>query len=98
MVVTIDEVKAYLGIDYADDMITSNIERCIRTADAYIKGAVGSDYPIEDPRIKELTLIIISDLYDNRGLQSSMSGNMRRLVDDLALQVRLELRREGNEE
>lgn len=93
MVVTIEEVKAYLGIDYADDMVNANIERAINTANAYLKGSIGNDYPTDDPRAKELALIIISDLYDNRGLQSTIAGNTRRLVDDLSLQLRLELRR-----
>lgn len=93
MVVTVDDVKAYLGIDYVDDMVNANIERAINTANAYLKGSIGNDYPTDDPRAKELALIIISDLYDNRGLQSTISGNTRRLVDDLSLQLRLELRR-----
>lgn len=96
MVVTTDEALAYLGIDYADDMVRTNIERTIKTADAYLKGAVGDDYPVDDPRSKELALIIISDLYDKRGLVSTVSGNTRKLVDDLALQLRLELRRGVN--
>lgn len=96
MVVTTDEALAYLGIDYADDMVRTNIERTIKTADAYLKGAVGDDYPVDDPRSKELALIIISDLYDKRELVSTVSGNTRKLVDDLALQLRLELRRGVN--
>lgn len=91
-VVTVVEVRAYLGIDYADDMVNTNIERLIKTADAYLKGSIGENYPIDDPRAKELALIIISDLYDNRGINSTMSGNTRRLVDDFSLQLRLELR------
>lgn len=96
-VVTVEEVRDYLGIDYADDMVTNNINRAILTADAYLKGSIGENYPIEDPRSKELALIIISDLYDNRGLKDSISGNTRRLVDDLSLQLRLELRRGSRE-
>lgn len=95
-VVSVDEVLAYLGIDYADDMVESNIFRAIKTADTYLKGSIGEDYPVLDPRAKELALIIVSDLYDNRGLQSTVSGNTRRLVDDFSLQLRLELRRGSN--
>lgn len=95
-VVSVDEVLAYLGIDYADDMVKANISRAIKTADAYLKGSIGSDYPIDDPRSKELALLVVSDLYDNRGLSSTVSGNTRRLVDDLSLQLRLELRRGSN--
>ena len=96
-VVSVDEVKDYLGIDYADEMIALNINRAIKTADAYLKGSIGENYPTDDPRAKELALIIISDLYDNRGFNSTVSGNTRRLVDDLSLQLRLELRRGSNE-
>ena len=96
-VVSVDEVKDHLGIDYADEMVERNITRAIKTADAYLKGSIGENYPTDDPRAKELALIIISDLYDNRGFNSTVSGNTRRLVDDLSLQLRLELRRGSNE-
>lgn len=89
---TIDEVKDYLGIDYADDMVTKNIERSIATADAYLQGSIGKNYPTDDPRVKELALIFISDLYDNRGMIEKTAGNVRRLVDDMSLQLRMELR------
>lgn len=89
---TIDEVKAYLGIDYTDEMSDKNIERSIKVADAYLKGSIGVNYPSDDPRVKELALILISDLYDNRGLMEKVAGNVRRLVDDMSLQLRLELR------
>ena len=92
-VVSVEEVLAYLGIDYSDEMVEKNIERSIKTADAYLKGSIGANYPVDDPRAKELALIIVADLYENRGLQSTISGNTRRLVDDLSSQLRLELRR-----
>lgn len=94
---TIEDVKAYLGIDYADEMVNKNIERCILTADAYLKGSIGKDYPVDDPRVKELALIFISDLYDNRGMIEKVAGNVRRLVDDMSLQLRLELRSSKSE-
>lgn len=96
-VVSVEDVLAELGIDYADDMVNKNINRAIKTADAYLKGSIGENYPVEDPRAKELALIIISDLYDNKGLKDTVSGNTRRLVEDMSLQLRLELRRATNE-
>lgn len=97
-IVTVNEALTYLGIDYLDDMVESNIARIIKTADAYLKGSIGENYPVDDAKAKELALIIISDLYDNRGLTSTVSGNTRRLVDDLSLQLRMELRRATNEQ
>lgn len=93
MVVSVEDVLSDLGIDYADEMVLKNIERVIKTADAYLKGSIGEDYPIEDPRSKELALMIINDLYDNKGINSTISGNVRKLVDDISLQLRMELRR-----
>lgn len=94
---TREDVLDYLGIDYADAKVNKNVDRCILTADAYLKGSIGKTYPTEDPRVKELALILISDLYDNRGMIEKVAGNVRRLVDDMSLQLRLELRSEGEE-
>jgi hypothetical protein len=91
--VTVDEVLDYLGIDYADAMVNNNILRAIKTADSYLIGSIGEGYPMDDPRAKELALIIISDLYDTRGLNEMVSVRTRRLVNDFSLQLRLELRR-----
>ena len=96
-VVQAQDVYNYLGIDYPDAMVTANVNRAISTADAYLKGAVGADYPVDDPRAKELALIFIADLYDNRGSLEKSSVNVRRLVDDFLLQLRLELRRGSND-
>lgn len=97
-VVSVDDALKYLGIDYADDMVTANIQRAIKTADFYLKGSIGENYPVEDPRSKELALIVVADLYDNRGLtvSANVSTNTRKLVDDMSLQLRLELRRAVN--
>lgn len=94
-VVTAEEVLAYLGIDYTDEMVNRNIDRLIKTADAFLKGSIGENYPTEDPKAKEIALIVISDLYDNRGLSENVSFRTRRLVEDFSLQLRLELRRAG---
>lgn len=97
VVVTIDEVCTYLGVDYMDSMIEDNIQRIIKTADYILKGSIGENYPTDDPRAKELTLIIVNDLYENRYAESNtLTGNTRRLVDDMSLQLRLELRRNKN--
>ena len=96
-VVQAQDVYNYLGIDYADAMVTANVTRAISTADAYLKGAVGADYPVDDPRAKELALIFIADLYDTRGMLEAVNKNVRRLVDDFLLQLRLELRRATND-
>ena len=89
--VSVQDVKNYLGIDYADEMVETNISRMIRSADSYLKGSIGENYPDDDPRAVELALIIIADLYDNRELSDKVSGNVRRFVNDVSLQLRVEL-------
>lgn len=94
---TNDELKIYLGIDYTDPQVEANITRVIKTADGYLKGSIGEDYNPDDPRAVELAMIVAADLYDNRELTDKMSGNVRKLVDDMSWQLRLELRRKKNE-
>ena len=93
-VLTEAELLDYLGIDYADDrMVKSNVVSAIVLADAYLKGAIGEDYPTDDPRAKELAKIVATDIYNNRGMTEKIAYTVRKLVKDLELQLRLELRR-----
>lgn len=89
--VTPKQAKDYLGIDYADKMVEANIKRLIKTADSYLKGAVGENYPDKDPRAVELALIVIADLYENREMSAKVSNNTRRLVSDFSMQLKLEM-------
>ena len=89
---TLEDVLDYLGYDYADDNIKRNINRAISTAEAYLKGSLGKNYPVDDPRVKELSLIVTADLYENRTINDKVSGNVRKLVNDLELQIKLEMR------
>lgn len=91
--ISIQDVKDELGIDYADEMVERNISRMINSADSYLKGSIGDNYPRNDPRVIELALLIVSDLYDNRELGDKVSGNVRRFVNDVSMQLRAELSR-----
>lgn len=90
---TLTDVKKYLRVDYTDDdtLITS----LMGAADEFLKGSIGATYDNTGERAKTLSLIVISDLYDNRGLHddsAKVSNNVRRLVEDFSLQLRLEMR------
>ncbi len=90
--VSVLEAMNYLGIDVQDESVNSNIRRAINTADAYLKGAISENYPMNDPRVKELALMIVADLYDSRGLMASdkVSKNIRHLANNYLLQLRIE--------
>ncbi len=87
------DVQDYLGIDFTDAATDRLIANLIRTSDAYMKGALGENYPVDDSRVQNVQKIIISDLYDHRDLSDKVSGATRRIVDSMLLQVRLEMRK-----
>lgn len=89
---TVQDVKDYLGIDFADDATDRLVTAMVSTADAYMRGALGVNYPVDDERVKTVEKIIISDLYDHRDLSDKVSGATRRVVDSMLKQVRLEMR------
>lgn len=86
------DVFDHLGYDITDEMIERKINHLITVADSYLKGAIGEGYPDDDPRAKELALTVIADLYDQRAYTSEkVSNQVRQLVNDFSLQLRLEL-------
>ena len=97
---TIEEALQYLGIDYADALVTANVSRALNTAQKILHGAVGEDvetYLKDDSRTKELILIYLDDLYSERGMSAKTSNARRHLIADMELQLRLELRRAKGE-
>lgn len=97
MMPTIEEALEHLGIDYADEVVTANVNRALAAAVSFLRGSVGNDvetYLPDDPRVAELVLIYTDDLYSDRGVVSSKVSNAtRRLVAGMELQLRLELQR-----
>lgn len=93
---TLEEARTYLGIDIPDDeLVNANITRCLNTAARVLRGAVGDDvatYLPDDPRITELVLIYMEDLYSQRGMAAKVSGATRRLVANMELQLQMALR------
>ncbi len=94
---TLEEALAYLGIDYADDMVSSNVQRALNAAIGVVKGAVGDDvldYFPDNDKVKELVLLHTADLYDQRNTTTLKSNaTNRRIVDSMEWQLKLELKR-----
>ena len=92
---TIEDALNYIGIDYTDAMVEANASRALKAARATVLGAVGKDvetYLPDDPRVDEMILIFFEDLYSQRGVSAKVSGATRRLVADMELQLRMDLR------
>ncbi len=93
--VTLAEVKDYLGIDYDDDISNRNIEKYILVADSYLKGAIGDEYPSDDERAKQLALFIIEDLYDRGSYSVKENKAIENMRNDFILQLQCEARSDG---
>ena len=92
MAITAQDVYRHLGLDFVDTDVSLNIEALIATANAYMIGALGENYPTNDARVIEVQKLLISDLYEHRELSDRVSNATRRLVDSMLLQVKLEMR------
>ena len=93
---TIKDVLAYLGIDYADEVVEANVQRALNAAWATLRGSIGDDvdkYLPGDQRVTELLMIYVDDLYSERGVSAKVSGATRLLVNTMEWQLRLELAR-----
>lgn len=98
---TIEDALLYLGIDYADEMVTANVTRALNDAKGYLRSAVGEDVfdllP-EDPKVGRLVLTYLQELYDERSTTSAKSGNAKReMVNSMEWQLRMELARKREE-
>lgn len=99
--VTLEEVCDYLGFLVEeveeDKVVKRNILRLIKFSNQYLKGAIGEKYPVEDERAKEIALLVISDLYEYRELDSkNISNTTKKILNDLELQLKTEIRNNGN--
>ena len=93
--VGINDVKAYLGIDYTDEMVDTNVNRALQSAIRRMHGAIGSDvetYLPGDPRIDDLVLIYARESYDGSNLTEKERSALKQLRADLEPQRQLELR------
>lgn len=93
-VITREDVLAFVGIDYADEMVNTNIDRAIQTADGELRESVADNYPVDHPLTKELALLYAGAAYENRDIE----GNESKRAAGLALKLRLHLRRRGSNE
>lgn len=87
---TIEECKEYLGIDFEDDVVESNLKRYIAVADSWLRGAIGMDYPRNDERAKQLALFLIEDLYDRSSYSVKENATITKLKNDFILQLQME--------
>lgn len=86
---TIEEVKAYLGIDFDDSVSNRNIARFIDVAESYLNGAI-SKLPEDDERVKQLALFVIEDLYDRGSYSVKENSTIEKMKNDFIMQLQCE--------
>ena len=93
--VSIEEVCDHLGYDPIE--VEAEEGQATKFSNLYLQGAIGKNYPVEDERAKQIALLVISDLYDYRDLDSkNISNTTRKLLNDLEWQLKMEMKRNGN--
>jgi len=100
--IEVQDVFDYLGIDYADDMVIRRVTALISLADGYLVSAVGRKYLSRLPaealeHVRELSLMLIADLYDMRGHSAKEEAQARRLYQNMLLHLQLDYESEGGE-
>ena len=88
LVVSVQEAKDYLGIDYADEMIERRLNSVIKSTDLFLEGAIGKGYDKTDSRVKEVALMTIGEMFEDRSMKEA--GSFRRLTQNLIYQLRIE--------
>ena len=89
--VSIDDVKKELGIDFSDKNTDARLERYIKVAEAWLKGAVGT-YNNSDERAKQLALLIIEDLFDRNSNTVKENATINKLKNDFIMQLKWEIK------
>ena len=101
MMPTLEEALEHLGIDYADDAVSQNVQRALSAAVGIVKGAVGDDVlellP-DSEKLKEFILLHTEELYDGRNTTTLKAAAVnRRIVTVMELQLKMEYRRKKEE-
>ena len=91
---SVDDVKKELGIDFSDKNTDDRLERYIEVAEAWLKGAVGT-YKDSDERAKQLALLIIEDLFDRNSNTVKENATINKLKNDFIMQLTWETKEDG---
>lgn len=81
---TLEEAKRYLKIDFEDD--DEDIESFIEAAEAYIDSMVGIFYKVDEKAVKLAILLqkkLVNDMYENRNTEIPSNTKQDRIVTSI---------------
>lgn len=86
MIITLEEVKAYLRIDGMED--NAILELLISAAENYLKNSTGVQFDSSNSLAKLFCMLLVSDWYEHRGIVSYVSETVRYTVEGMLTQLR----------
>jgi uncharacterized phage protein (predicted DNA packaging) len=85
MIVSLDEVKNWLRIDFSED--DALLTTLISAAEAYLKNATGVEYDENNHLAKLFCMTLISDWYENREMIGKASDQIRPIINSILMQL-----------
>lgn len=87
MIISLDESKAWLKVDYEED--DEEIQLLIDSAEAYLTNATGKTFDNTNALARLYCRVLISDWYDNRALMvdSKTSDKIRFTLQSIMMQL-----------
>lgn len=85
MIVSLDEVKTWLRVDFSED--DALLTMLISAAEAYLKNATGVEYDENNHLAKLFCMTLISDWYENREMIGKTSDQVRPIINSILMQL-----------
>lgn len=87
MIVTIDEAKKWLKVDFEED--DEDIQDLINAAEIYLFNATGIKFDNTNPLAKLYCRVLVTEWYENRSLMEEYrtSGKVRFILQSILLQL-----------
>ncbi|WP_031405275.1 head-tail connector protein [Geobacillus vulcani] len=85
MIVSLDEVKNWLRIDFSED--DTLLTTLIKAAETYLKNATGVEYDENNHLAKLFCMTLISDWYENREMIGKASDQIRPIINSILMQL-----------
>jgi uncharacterized phage protein (predicted DNA packaging) len=85
MIVSLDEVKTWLRVDFTDD--DALLTTLINAAELYLKNATGVKFDATNHLAKLFCMTLISDWYENREMIGKATDQTRPIIQSILTQL-----------
>lgn len=85
MIVSLDEVKTWLRVDFTDD--DALLTTLINAAEQYLKNATGITYDSTNHLAKLFCMTLIADWYENREMIGKATDQTRPIIQSILTQL-----------